>query len=168
MRPLKRRIRPDNIPNELRVSRGSTGRVVYLVLLAVFGLAVANYLFGDFVLLRADGLVLRDKNVVATTYIARVERVDVKEGQFVEKSAPLLKVQSLELLERLADLSTKRAELVAKVTDFKIRTERSTELLPLAERRAIETERVIKLFDNMAKDGFVKIGTLCRCPKSQL
>lgn len=156
MRPLKKRLRPDNMPNEQRVARGSAGRIVYLAFLILFGLAVANYLFGDFVFLRADGLVLRDQNVVAMPYIARIERIDVKEGQNVEKDAPLLKLQSLEILERLADLSTKRAELIAKATDFKIRSERSAQLLPLAERRETEAARVIKQFDDMAKDGFVR------------
>ena len=156
MRPLRTRLRPDNIPNEQRIVRGSAGRIVYLALLGVFALVVANYLFGDFIILRADGLVLRDQNVVATTYIARVEQIDVKEGQSVAKGAPLLKLQSLEILERLADLSTKCAELAAKVADFKIRAERTKELLPLAERREAEAARVIQQFDSMAKDGFVR------------
>jgi len=156
MRPLRTRLRPDNIPNEQRIVRGSAGRVVYLAFLGVFALAVANYLFGDIVMLRADGLVLRDQNVVATTYIARVERIDIKEGQSVTKGSPLLKLQSLEILERLADLSTKRAELAAKVADFKIRSERTEQLLPLAQRREAEAARVITQFDSMAKDGFVR------------
>lgn len=72
MRPLKQRLRPDNLPNEQRVMRGKTGRTIYLLLLFVFGLAVVNYLFGDYILLQADGLVLRDQNVIATPYVARV------------------------------------------------------------------------------------------------
>ena len=89
MQPLKKRLRPDNIPSEKRVMRGRTGRTIYLLLLFVFALTVANYLFGDFVLLDADGLVLRDQNVVATTYVARVDSVDVDEGQAVEAGSPL-------------------------------------------------------------------------------
>jgi hypothetical protein len=64
MRLVRKRLRPDNIPNERRVARGAVGRVIYLALLAFFGVAVLDYLFGDIVLLRADGLVLRDENVV--------------------------------------------------------------------------------------------------------
>jgi multidrug resistance efflux pump len=150
MQPLKKRLRPDNIPSEKRVMRGRTGRTIYLLLLSVFALTVANYLFGDYVLLEADGLVLRDQNVVATTYVARVESVDVDEGQAVEAGSPLLKLQSTEILERLADLSTKRAELVAKATDFKVRSESVTQLLPLAERRAAEAVNTIKQFDALA------------------
>jgi len=150
MRPLKTRLRPDNIPSEKRVMRGRTGRTIYLILLFVFSLAVANYLFGDYVLLDADGLVLRDENVIATPYVARVESVDIDEGQHVETGSLLLKLQSSEILERLADLSTKRAELMAKATDFKVRAENVTQLLPLAERRAAEAVNTIKQFDTLA------------------
>lgn len=156
MRALKKRTRVDNIANERRVARGSTGRIVYLVLLALFALAVLNYLFGDFLLLRADGLVLRDHTVVATTYVARVDKVDVSEGQIVKKGEPLLQLESLEILERIADLSAKRADLAAKATEFKIRADSVEQLLPLAERREAESKRVIEQFDGMAKEGFVR------------
>jgi multidrug resistance efflux pump len=120
------------------------------VLLGVFAVTVLNYLFGDYFLLQADGLVLRDQNVVATTYVAQVQNVFVKEGQAVEAGSPILKLQSSEILERLADLSTKRAELFAKATDFKVRAESVTQLLPLAERRAAEAVNTIKQFDTLA------------------
>ncbi len=156
MRSLKKRLRADNIPNEKRVVRGSTGRIVYLALLVVFSLAVLNYLFGDFLLLRADGLVLREHTVVATTYMARVEKVDVTEGQNIKEGAPLLQLQSLEVLERLADLSFKRADLAAKFTDFKIRANSVEQLLPLAVERDTEAQRVITQFQGMQKEGFVR------------
>lgn len=149
MRSIKKRLRPDAIPNEKRMIRGRAGRVIYLILLAFFSLGVLNYLFGDYVFLDADGLVLRDKNVIATPYVARVESVDVKEGQSINAGMPLLKLQSTELLERLADLSTKRAELVTKATDFKIRAESVAQLLPLAERRVEEADNTIKQYDGL-------------------
>jgi multidrug resistance efflux pump len=156
MRALKTRIRPDNIPNEQRIARGSAGRIIYLALLAAFSIAVLNYFFGDFLLLRADGLVLRDHTVVATTYIARVEKVSVQQGQIVKKGEPLLQLQSLEVLERIADLSFKRADLAAKSTEFKIRADSVEQLLPLAEHRAAEAKRVIQQFEGMQKEGFVR------------
>ena len=150
MRPLKRRLRADNIPNEKRVVRGRAGRTLYIAFLLGFALVVGNYLFGDFIFLAADGLVLKDQHVVATTYIARVDSVDVKEGQAVEAGDTLLELQSSEILERLADLSTKRADLAAKATEFKVRAESVVQLLPLAERRAAEAVNTIKQFDSLA------------------
>jgi multidrug resistance efflux pump len=147
MRQLRKLLRPDNIPNERRVARGAVGRVVYLVLLVLFGVTLLNYFFGDLILLRADGLVLRDENVVATTYIARVEKVFVQQGSTITEGGPLLKLQSLEILERLADLSIKRAELVAKATALRARSEIVAQLLPLAERHELEATRVVQQFD---------------------
>jgi multidrug resistance efflux pump len=155
MRPLRKLLRPDNIPNERRAARGAVGRIFYLVLLTLFGVAVLNYLFGDIVLLRADGLVLRDENVVATTYIARVDTVFVQQGASINEGSPLLKLQSLEILERLADLSIKRAELVAKVTDLKVHSETAEQLLPLAERHELEATRVIQQFDGTTTSGVI-------------
>ena len=43
MQPLKKRLRPDNIPSEQRVMRGRTGRTIYLLLLSAFALTVLNY-----------------------------------------------------------------------------------------------------------------------------
>jgi hypothetical protein len=151
MRALRQRIRPDNIPSEQRAERGSAGRIVYLLLLGIFALGVLNFFFGDYFLFRADGLVLRQRSVVATTYIARVDSIDVRQGQAVEQGTQLLKLQSMEILWRLADLSMKRADLVAKATDFKIRSETSVLLLPLAERREAEAGMVLKQFDSTSK-----------------
>ena len=151
MRSLKKRIRPDNTPNEKRVTRGRTGRTVYLILLFLFGLVIFDYTVGDYVLLDADGLVLSDAHIVATPYVAQVSGVEVKEGQEVKAGDKLISLQSTEILERLADLSTKRAGLVARATDFKIRAEKVDELLPLAERRASEAVNTIKKFDSLAK-----------------
>ena len=155
MRPIKKRLRSDNIPNEKRVMRGRTGRAIYLVLLFFFGLAIFNYTLGDYVLLDADGLVVSDAHVIATPYVAQVSSVDVKEGQSVEAGDTLVKLQSTEILERLAELSTKRASLVAQATDFKVRSQKVAELLPLAERRVEEAVNTITKFDALATSRLV-------------
>jgi multidrug resistance efflux pump len=154
IRGLKKRPRPDALVNEKRRSPNSAGRLIYIALLTLFGIAVTNYLFGDLVFLRADGLVLRDRTVIATTYIARVDEVGVKEGQRVEKGQVLLRVQSTEMLERLADLSARRARLVADNVEFRIRSESVAELLPLAKKREDEATRVVNKFDELTKSGF--------------
>ena len=79
---------------------------------------------------------------MATTYIARVDKVFIQQGSTVSEGSSLLKLQSLEILERLAKLSIKRADLVAKVTELKVRGETAEQLLPLAERHEMEATRV--------------------------
>ncbi len=153
IRTLKKRPRSDNLVNEKRVARGTSGRAIYILALGVFGIAVANYLFGDLVFLRANGLVLRDVTVIAPTYVAKVQSVHVKEGQEVEKGQVLVNLQSIEMLERLADLSARRARLVADSVEFRIRSETVSALLPLAQKREDESSRVVGKFDQLAEAG---------------
>ena len=136
VKTLRKRPRPDQLKTQQRRATNSAGRRLYLLLLLAFGVTVLNYLVGDLVLLRADGLVLRDKTSVATTYVARVAAIDVEGGQRVDAGAELLRLQSTHMLERLADLSADRARLAAKAAEFKIRSETVTKLLPLAVKEA--------------------------------
>jgi multidrug resistance efflux pump len=153
IRSLKKRPRSDALANEKRVQPHSLGRIIYLSLLGIFSIAILNYLFGDLVFLHADGLVLRDKTVVAPSYVARIQQIEVKEGQEVEAGQVILRLQSLEMLERLADLSARRARIVADTVEFRIRSETVAALLPLAKKRDLEASRVVGKFDELAQAG---------------
>ncbi len=150
LKSLRKRPRPDALKTEQRRSTNATGRFVYFFLLLAMLLVGANFLFGDLIFLRADGLVLRDKSTVSTTYLARVEAVDVKPADTVEQGAVILRLQSMEVLERLADLSSRNASLAAKAADFNVRSETIEKLRPLAERRERETARILKKFDELS------------------
>lgn len=144
VKSLRKRPRPDALQTEQRRATNKTGRLVYLFMLGALALAGVNFLFGDLVFLRADGLVVRDKTTVSTTYLARVESVNVEPGQAVSAGMPLLKVQSSEILERLAELSSKKASLTAQAADFKMRAAKATSLLPLAKKRESESAKMLE------------------------
>ncbi|MCB1490217.1 MAG: efflux RND transporter periplasmic adaptor subunit [Rhodobiaceae bacterium] len=133
----------------------SLGRMVYLGLVAALAVGLVNFLFGDFVFLRADGLVVRDRASVAATYLAYVDSVAVKPGQTVKKGDELMRLRSTDMLERLADLSSNRAQIAARVVDFKVRLATASRLMPLAERREQETTRVLKDFDGLSNRNLV-------------
>lgn len=151
---LRRRPRPDTLLNEKRRMTNYAGRLVYLALLVALMLAGLNYLFGDFVYFRADGLVLRHKTVIASTYVARVEDVAVAQGSKVSKGDVLLRLQSAELLERLADLSARRAQLAAREVDFRIRAATVAQLLPLAQKRENQAAGTVDKFEELLGSGF--------------
>lgn len=153
IRRLKTRPRSDGMVNEQRGTRRATGKLVYLGVLAAFAIAVLNFLIGDLLFFEANGLVLKDRTVIATTYVARVEAIHVKEGERVEKGQPLLTLQSTEILERIADLSARRAQLVADIVEFEIRSNTVAALLPLAQKRETETTRVVSQFDRLSEAG---------------
>ena len=133
--------------------------MVDLFMLLALLIAGVNFFFGDLVFLRADGLVLRDKTTISTTYVARVEEVNIKPGDIVKAGVPLLRVQSSEILERLADLSSKNASLTAKSAEFKIRAATVSNLLPLARKREHESAKMLEKIRQLSE---TMVATLAR------
>jgi multidrug resistance efflux pump len=154
LKTLRKRPPTDILVTEKRLATNRAGRIVYMMLLLGLGAAVLNYMFGDFIIMRADGLVLRNKSVIAATYVARVQSISVREGQEVTKGEVLLTLSSTEMLERLADLSSRRAQLNVSSVDLNIRTEQVSQLLPLAEKRVIQTRNILDKFDQLSVEGF--------------
>ena len=150
---LRKRPSADVLVTEKRAATNHAGRIVYFLLLLGLGAAVLNYLFGDLVIMRADGLVLRNKSVIAATYIARVKSIEVKEGQEVTEGQVLLTLLSTEMLDRIADLSSRSAQLNLNSVDLNIRAEQVSQLLPLAEKRVASTGKILQKFDELADTG---------------
>ena len=98
---------------------------------------------------------MRDRTTIAATYVARVETIDVEQGQQVANGQPMLRLQSTEMLERLAELSAGQARLAAKAAEFKIRSETVRRMLPIAKKRAVETERVLGQFEKLTETKLV-------------
>lgn len=149
IRLLRRRPRPDDLVSQQRRVTNRAGRAIYLALLGAFALLISNLLLGDLVMLRADGLVLRQRNAIDAAFVARVEAVTVKPGDVVAVGAPLFQLRSTAILDRLADLSARYADLVARSADFNIRAETVAELLPLASRRAEEAATTSARIDGL-------------------
>lgn len=159
IKSLRKRPRPDALKTEQRRVTNSKGRIVYLGMLLVMLVAGANFLFGDLIFLRADGLVLRNKTTISTTYLARVESINVEPGDIVRAGVPLLQLESTEILERLADLSSKKAALTAKAAEFKVRYATVSNLLPLAAKREAETAKMLAQIDQLSSK---RVATLAR------
>lgn len=155
IKTLKARPRSDNAVSEERGSTVGAGRYVYLGLLGFLGIAAVNFLWGDLLILKADGLVLRDRSVIAASYLAEVESVGVREGEEVEEGEVLLRLKSMEILEKLADLSAKHADLAQRSAEFHTRANVAQNLTPLAARREAESRAVLAEFEELSGDGLV-------------
>ncbi|WP_298435217.1 hypothetical protein [uncultured Jannaschia sp.] len=94
--------------------RRNLDRTIYLILLAVFFAALGNYLLGERLFLRADGIVLKNRSVIAATALVRVTEVAVAPGQTVAAGDVLLRAESLDVLGRLAELSMQDAALAER------------------------------------------------------
>ena len=155
VRKLRRRPRSDNHVNQIRGRRRGLGRRIYLLMLAVLGLGLANYLWGGLVLLHADGIVLRDRTTVAATSVVRIEAVHVRHGQSVQAGEILLHVGSAEILDRVADLSARDADLAQREAALRSRIRLAADLLPLAKQRAEEAAGVLTRLDGAVGRGLV-------------
>lgn len=155
MQKLRQRPRADTQKNQPRRQNRAMGRMIYLLLLAGLMIGISDYVWGDRIFLRADGLILRERTHVAATSIVRIEEVAVRRGQTVSQGDLLLKLGSSELLDQIADYSTRNAELAEREAALRSRENLVTELLPLAEQRKTETLRTVKDLEGPAKTGVV-------------
>lgn len=142
MKRLKKRTRSDTHVSEARRARPRTwDRNVYLALLIVFFAALGNYVAGDRLFLRADGLVLQDRTVLGATALVQVTEVAVRPGQEVEEGEMLLRAESLEMLGRIAELSMRETELAERGAHLESELTVARKLEPRAERRLAELSK---------------------------
>lgn len=143
MRTLRKRPRPDTHKNELRRKPGRLGRFIYMgMLIAVFAV-IANYLWGDLLVFQADGLVVREKTVIAASSLSQIKSVAVAEGQEVAAGTMVLRIESTEILERLADLSMRGAELTQRQAALTLQADAARKMLPLAVKRETEADTIL-------------------------
>lgn len=146
IRKLRHRPRSDNQVNQARRRGGRWARRVYLAMVAALLVAISDYAWGDMVFLRADGVVVRDRVTVASTSRVRIEAVHVRGGQNVAAGDPLVQVESTEILNRIADLTLRHAELAQREAELHARLNKATALRPLAESHAAEmSEGIVRL-----------------------
>jgi multidrug resistance efflux pump len=132
---LRRRPRFDTLQNEARKRGRSWGRWVYLALVGGLLLWVFDSFFGNYFYLRAEGLVLRERIVLATQYPAAVVKLRVREGWNVKEGKLLVRLRSQSVEESLAKLHAQLASVITTATELSIREKVNEALYPLAQHR---------------------------------
>jgi multidrug resistance efflux pump len=132
---LRRRPRFDNLQNEIRKRGRSWGRWVYLAVVLGLLLWVFDSFFGNYIYLRAEGLVLRERVVIATQYPAAVVELRIREGWDVNEGELLARLRSQNVEESLAKLHAQLAAVITRATELSIRDKVNEALYPLAQHR---------------------------------
>jgi len=132
---LRRRPRFDTLQNEVRKRGRSWGRWVYLALVSGLLLWVCDSFFGSYIYLRAEGLVLRERVVLATQYPAAVAELRIRAGWNVKEGELLVRLRSQSVEESLAKLHAQLASVITTATELSIREKVNETLLPLAQHR---------------------------------
>ena len=155
MKRLRSRTRVDTLSNQQRAEPIRWGRRIYLTIVAIFIFTLINYAVGDAVVLRAEGLVTSEHEVVAATYSGKVVAVNVKEGQVVFAGDILLRIDSADMLKDIAHLATQNADLAQREAELAVRAATARHLLPLAQKHAKQTTDASALLNSVKAQGLV-------------
>lgn len=125
------------------------GRWIYISLLSLFVIALANYFVGPSFLLRADGLILQKQYTVAPSYEATVAKIYVQQGERVAQGAPLVQLESPLLSRTLADLATRHAELTSRKALVQSKLYMAQTMLPFATRQHDDMQSGLNSVQNL-------------------
>jgi multidrug resistance efflux pump len=118
---LTRHPRIDTLQNEIRRRSHSWDRWIYFALVGAFLVWLFDMFAGDLFYLRANGLVLSNRIVLATQFTAQIDDLNVVEGGEVKTGQVVAHLRSKEAEETLAKLSADIASATARATQFGIR-----------------------------------------------
>jgi multidrug resistance efflux pump len=130
---------------ELRASRLNWKRLrrlaIHCGLLVCAVSATVFYMNGGVsgIVLRADGLVLRERVAVAPAFEGRITQVFVRPGDHVEEGQRIAVVKSVSINRTLADLAVEKARLMSKIAELEARRQIIIDTLALAKSSADET-----------------------------
>jgi multidrug resistance efflux pump len=153
IKALRKRTRPDNLVNQVRAGGKNTARRVYLATVAAAAAFLVLQLVGPMIFLDADGLVMKERSVLAPEFNARVTQVHVRPGDHVRKGQLLLQVNSTETLDRIADLTSKLGTIAAREAQLAGRAQQASTLLPVAADRKARAHASHKQLQALANRG---------------
>jgi multidrug resistance efflux pump len=151
IKALRKRTRPDNLVNQVRAGGKSTARRVYLVTVGGVVFFLALQFLGPIMFLDADGLASKERLIVAPDYSARIDKMHVRPGDLVREGQTIATLNSTEVIDRLAELSTRRTSLAAREIQIESRIVSLTTLKPLAIERAKRARASVNQLNDLLK-----------------
>ncbi|MGL4728462.1 MAG: HlyD family secretion protein, partial [Bosea sp. (in: a-proteobacteria)] len=106
---------------------------------------------GPLIFLDADGLASKERLIVAPDYSARIDKMHVRPGDMVQAGQAIATLNSTEVIDRLAELSTRRTTLAAREIQIESRIVSLTTLKPLAIERAKRARASVNQLNDLLK-----------------
>jgi multidrug resistance efflux pump len=144
IKAIRKRARPDNLKNQVRAGGQSFARKLYLYCIVALFVVLGWTFTGHWFFLDAEGIVTKERTIIAPDYAARILTIHVKPGDTVKPGTHIATLQSREIVDSIADLTTRRATVLSREAQIIGRVETIRKVLPSAverRKRAIETER---------------------------
>lgn len=149
MRFLKRHISTRPPVNEPRSRRLALIRWVYLSIVFALALWLGNFMYGDRLFLRSEGLVLGDTAVIAAEFPVTVKELLVREGESVRVGKIAAIVSSQNVAETIARLAADVAARVIRQSELRIRSDVIDAMIPVAEHRQQFASGARKEFESL-------------------
>ncbi|MGL4241626.1 MAG: HlyD family secretion protein, partial [Beijerinckiaceae bacterium] len=141
---IRKRVRPDNLKNQVRAGGQTFARKLYLYSVIAVLCSLVWTFTGHWFFLDAEGIVTKERTVIAPDYSARVVAIHVRPGDRVEPGQHVATLSSREIIDSLSDLVTRRGTVASREAQVVGRIETIRKLLPSAmerRRRALETQK---------------------------
>ncbi len=142
IKAIRKRARPDNLRNQVRTGGQSFARRLYLWSIVGLFVLLGWTFTGHWFFLDAEGIVTKERTIIAPDYAARVLSIHVKPGDTIKPGDVIATLQSREIIDSLAELSTRRAAVSSREAQVAGRIETIRKVLPDAverRRKADET-----------------------------
>jgi multidrug resistance efflux pump len=150
IKALCKRTRPDNLVNQVRAGGKSLARRVYLGTVGAAVAFIALQFIGPMIFLEADGLAVRDTQVVAADFVGKVASVHIKPGDTVEPGTLIAIVHSHDSNDKIADVSAKLSGLTARVMQIEGRLRSLDILRPIARDRTQKAKAALAKINDLA------------------
>ncbi|MBE2278334.1 MAG: HlyD family efflux transporter periplasmic adaptor subunit [Rhodobacteraceae bacterium] len=153
MKRIRQRQRADTLPVTPRKAGGALGRRIYYTLLLLCVLGFGNYLFGDRLFLRSEGVIKHAMVTLEAPATVLVTAVFVRPGQTVRKGDALLQLDSIDSRVQMSMLAERLASL--KDIQYQRRQDRAraTDQLPLVRAQIAALEHQLQTLQDLQSRG---------------
>ena len=143
------------------------GRWIYIGLLSMFFVWVFDLFLGPLLRLRADGLVVAEHLSISVPFPAQVLDVAITPGARVTRGHQLSRVHSVEIVQNLAVLTARHAELQTTRVDIERRARVAKAVLAVADDRAGEAVDAVRRIRDYRETGNIAIITWSQALQEQ-
>lgn len=155
MRRFRLRPRADTLSNDVRRNTVIWTRVVYLGILLGLGLWFGDFLFGSYLYLKSEGMVIAPSATLATEYPATVRNVSVREGDRVTAGQRIAGISSQQVSESIARLTSELARLRAQEAQLRIQSDKNASLVKLATERSQLASQTRARYEELQRKGIL-------------
>jgi multidrug resistance efflux pump len=150
IKSIRKRVRPDNLKNQVRAGGQSFARRLYLYCIVGLFVMLGWTFTGHWFFLDAEGFVTKERTIIAPDYAARVLSIHVKPGDTVKAGQTIATLQSREIADAIAEFSTRRATISSREAQVVGRIETIRQVLPGAKERRRKAEDSRAVINSLA------------------